>query len=397
MDDFSQRIDRDTDSTPDTTESPAPAARVDDQVANPGRRKRLLLILAAVVVAAAIVYGLYAWLIGSKSVSTDNAYVAAETAQITPLVGGQVIAVAVTDTEAVRRGQILLQLDPADARIALAQARADLATAERKYGQTAATGDALAATVDARNADIGSARAQLAVATGNLQRARVDYGRRQALVSAGAVSGDEVTSATNALRTAEANVALARAGIAQASANRAAALQQRAANTALTRGTTAATAPEVLTARARLDQAQLALDRTVIRAPIDGVVAQRNVQIGQQLAAGTTAMTVVPIGQLYVDANFKEGQLQNVRVGQKATLTSDLHGGDIVYRGTVVGLAGGTGAAFALIPAQNATGNWIKVVQRLPVRIALDPAQLREHPLRVGLSMEAEIDVSSDR
>jgi len=210
------------------------------------------------------------------------------------------------------------------------------------------------------------------------------------------VSGDEVTAATNALRTARANVAVAQAGIAQATATQVSAQKDRAANIALTRGTTQATAPEVLAARAKLRQAKLDLSRTVVRAPIDGVVAQRNVQIGQRLAPGTAAMSIVPVDRLYVDANYKEGQLQKVRIGQRATLTSDLHGGDVVYHGRVVGLAGGTGSAFALIPAQNATGNWIKVVQRLPVRIVLDQRELRAHPLRVGLSMDAEIDIADD-
>lgn len=365
--------------------------------ANPAKRKRLLMIFAVVVIVLAIGYLLYDKLIASKRVTTDNAYVAAEVAQVTPLVSGQVIDVAVSNTQAVKRGQVLMRLDDADAAIAVAQAEADLATAERRYGQTEATGDALQAQANARTADIGAARAQLALAEGNLERAQVDYERRQALIAAGAVSGDEVTAATNALRTARANVAVARAGIAQATATRASALEDRAANTALTRGTTRATAPDVLAARARLRQARLNLSRTVVRAPIDGVVAQRTVQVGQRLAPGAVAMTIVPVDKLYVDANYKEGQLSHVRIGQRATLTSDLYGGDVEYHGKVVGLAGGTGSAFALIPAQNATGNWIKVVQRLPVRIALDPAQLRAHPLRVGLSMDAEIDISDDR
>ncbi|WP_374293375.1 HlyD family efflux transporter periplasmic adaptor subunit [Sphingomonas sp.] len=365
--------------------------------ANPAKRKRLLMIFAVVVIVLAIGYLLYDKLIASKRVTTDNAYVAAEVAQVTPLVSGQVIDVAVSNTQAVKQGQVLMRLDDADAAIAVAQAEADLATAERRYGQTEATGDALQAQANARTADIGAARAQLALAEGNLERAQVDYERRQALIAAGAVSGDEVTAATNALRTARANVAVARAGIAQATATRASALEDRAANTALTRGTTRATAPDVLAARARLRQARLNLSRTVVRAPIDGVVAQRTVQVGQRLAPGAVAMTIVPVDKLYVDANYKEGQLSHVRIGQRATLTSDLYGGDVEYHGKVVGLAGGTGSAFALIPAQNATGNWIKVVQRLPVRIALDPAQLRAHPLRVGLSMDAEIDISDDR
>lgn len=387
----------DSDQTPaeEPKADPKDSPKVD--TANPGKRKRLLLIFAAVLVVIAILYFVYDSLVLSKRVTTDNAYVAAETAQVMPLVNGQVIAVTVSNTQTVKRGQVLMRLDDADLQIAVAQAEADLAGAERRYGQTAATGDALQAQANARGADIGAARAQLLLAQGNLDRAQIDYQRRQALVAAGAVSGDEVTAATNALRTARANVAIAQAGIAQATATRASALEDRAANTALTRGTTRDNAPEVLAARAKLRQARLDLSRTVVRAPIDGVISQRNVQIGQRLAPGTAAMVIVPVDQLYVDANYKEGQLQHVRVGQHATLISDLHGDDVVYHGRVVGLAGGTGASSALIPAQNATGNWIKVVQRLPVRIALDPKELRDHPLRVGLSMDAEIDISGDR
>ncbi|MBP2513600.1 HlyD family efflux transporter periplasmic adaptor subunit [Sphingomonas sp. PvP018] len=387
----------DSDQTPaeEPKADPKDSPKVD--TANPGKRKRLLLIFAAVLVVIAILYFVYDSLVLSKRVTTDNAYVAAETAQVMPLVSGQVIAVTVSNTQTVKRGQVLMRLDDADLQIAVAQAEADLAGAERRYGQTAATGDALQAQANARGADIGAARAQLLLAQGNLDRAQIDYQRRQALVAAGAVSGDEVTAATNALRTARANVAIAQAGIAQATATRASALEDRAANTALTRGTTRDNAPEVLAARAKLRQARLDLSRAVVRAPIDGVISQRNVQIGQRLAPGTAAMVIVPVDQLYVDANYKEGQLQHVRVGQHATLISDLHGDDVVYHGRVVGLAGGTGASSALIPAQNATGNWIKVVQRLPVRIALDPRELRDHPLRVGLSMDAEIDISGDR
>lgn len=387
----------DSDQTPaeEPKADPKDSPKVD--TANPGKRKRLLLIFAAVLVVIAVLYFVYDALVLSKRVTTDNAYVAAETAQVMPLVSGQVIAVTVSNTQTVKRGQVLMRLDDADLQIAVAQAEADLAGAERRYGQTAATGDALQAQANARGADIGAARAQLLLAQGNLERAQIDYQRRQALVAAGAVSGDEVTAATNALGTARANVAIAQAGIAQATATRASALEDRAANTALTRGTTRDNAPEVLAARAKLRQARLDLSRAVVRAPIDGVISQRNVQIGQRLAPGTAAMVIVPVDQLYVDANYKEGQLQHVRVGQHATLTSDLHGDDVVYHGRVVGLAGGTGASSALIPAQNATGNWIKVVQRLPVRIALDPKELRDHPLRVGLSMDAEIDISGDR
>lgn len=359
-------------------------------------RKRLLGGIAGAVLLAGVGYGGWYALVGSHHISTDNAYVGADTASVTPMIAAQVARVAVSDTQTVRKGDILVQLDDSDARIALAQAEAELARARRQYGQTSATSAALAAQVDARNADIARARAQLVSAQADFEKARVDLARRQRLAPNGAVSGEELTSATNAYSSAKATLELARAGVAQASSTKGAASGELAANNALISGTTAATAPEVLAAQARVAQAQLDLQRTVIRAPIDGVVTRRSVQVGQRVAPGAALMLIVPVGQLYVDANFKEGQLTRVKVGQPVTLKSDLYGGDVEYHGKVVGLSGGTGSSFALIPAQNATGNWIKVVQRLPVRVALDPKELQAHPLRVGLSMDAEIDVSAN-
>ncbi|MBB4100646.1 HlyD family efflux transporter periplasmic adaptor subunit [Sphingomonas kyeonggiensis] len=364
--------------------------------AKPSLRRRLLTGIAGAVLVAGVGYGGWYALVGSHYISTDNAYVGADTASVTPLVAAQVTSVAVGDTAAVKKGDILVQLDDSDARIALAQAEADLAKARRQYGQTSATSAALAAQVQARSADISRARAQLVAAEADFEKARVDLARRQRLAPNGAVSGEELTSATNAFSSAKANLELARAGVAQANSTRGAASGELAANNALISGTTANSAPEVLAAQAKVAQAQLDLQRTVIRAPIDGVVTRRNVQVGQRVAPGTQMMLIVPVAQLYVDANFKEGQLTRVKVGQPVTLKSDLYGGSVEYHGKVVGLSGGTGSSFALIPAQNATGNWIKVVQRLPVRVALDPKQLAEHPLRVGLSMDAEIDVSKN-
>jgi membrane fusion protein (multidrug efflux system) len=370
--------------------------RTEEQAQKPNTlRKRLLGGIAGAVLLAGAGYGGWYVLVGSHHVSTDNAYVGADTASVTPMVAAQVLNVRVSDTQAVRRGDVLVQLDDSDARIALAQAEAELARTRRQYGQTSATSTALAAQVDARNADIARARAQLVSAQADYERARVDLARRQRLAPNGAVSGEELSSATNAFASAKAALELARAGIAQASSTRGAASGELAANNALISGTTANNAPEVLAAQAKVAQAKLDLARTVIRAPIDGVITRRNVQIGQRVAPGTTLMLIVPVGQLYVDANFKEGQLDRVKVGQPVTLTSDLYGGDVEYHGKVVGLSGGTGSSFALIPAQNATGNWIKVVQRLPVRVALDPKELQAYPLRVGLSMDAEIDVSA--
>ena len=192
--------------------------------------------------------------------------------------------------------------------------------------------------------------------------------------------------------TKEAGSDLAAAAVTSAQATRGSASGDLAASEALIAGTTQDTAPDVAAARARVDQARIDLERTIIRAPIDGVVTNRQVQVGQRIQAGTPIMVLVPLATVYVDANYKESQFSRIRIGQPVELTSDFYGSDVVYHGRVIGLAGGTGAAFSLIPAQNATGNWVKVVQRLPVRIALDPAEVRQHPLRVGLSMDATID-----
>ena len=366
-------------------------------VADTLRKKRRNRVLAALTAATLAIGGGWYAFHDSGHVSTDNAYVGADSAQVTPLVSAAAKSVAVANTQYVREGQVLLQLDDSDARLAFARAEADYLKARRQFLQTAANSGSLAAQVSARGADIGQARAQLAAAEASFEKARIDLSRRQALASSGAVSGDELTTARNAFSTAQANVALARAAVAQASATRGAAQDSLQANQALIAGSTIDTSPDVAAAKARLDQARLDLERTIIRAPIDGIVTNRQVQVGQRIAAGSPVMTIVPVGSVYVDANFKEGQLKGVRPGQPVELTSDLYGDDFVYHGRVAGFGGGTGSAFALIPAQNATGNWIKVVQRLPVRIQLDPRQLASHPLRVGLSMEATIDVSGGK
>jgi len=357
-------------------------------------RKKLLGGIGGVVLLAGAVSGGWYVLVGSHRVTTDNAYVGADTAQVTPMVAGQVAQVLVRDTQQVKQGDVLIQLDDRDARIALAQAEADLAKAERQFGKTSATSTALAAQVQARGADVARANAQLVSAQADYEKARVDLDRRRALAPNGAVSGEELTSASTAFASAKANLELARAGVAQASATRGSAAGDLAANDALIRGTTVSGNPDVLAAQAKVNQAKLDLERTVIRAPIDGVVTRRSVQVGQRVAPGAQVMMIVPLAQMFVDANFKEGQLSRVKVGQEVTLTSDLYGSGVTYHGKVAGFSGGTGSSFALIPAQNATGNWIKVVQRLPVRVTLDPKELAEHPLRVGLSMDAEIHLN---
>jgi len=370
---------RDQGPTAEATIPPMAAAAA--PAANPqrGRRIQLLLILAAVVVVAGLLYLAYWLLVGSKHVETDNAYVQASSAQITALVSGPLIQVPIQETQAVKRGQVLAVIDPADYRLAVDRARADLDQAERRVRQYFANDRALAAQTDARGSDIARAEAEL-------RRAQVEYGRRKGLADARAISGDELTAAETTLSTA-------RAALAQARANAVAAGEQQRAANVLVAGADVASNPEVAAARTRLAQAELDLARTVIRAPTDGVVTRNTVEVGQRVQPGAALMTVVPIQRAYVDANFKESQLRKVRVGQPVTLTSDLYGSDVKFHGRIVGFSGGTGSAFAVIPAQNATGNWIKVVQRVPVRISLDPKELARHPLRVGLSMTADIDV----
>lgn len=355
-------------------------------------RKKLLTGLAIVVFKVGGIYLLYDYFVSSRYVTTDNAYVAADIAHVTPLIAGPVTDVRVTDTQAVKRGDVLVVLDDTDARLAVAEAEAALGQAERRVKNYFANDKGLAAQVAARAAEQMRASAQIAAAESELSRARVDLDRRKALAASGSVSGEELTVAENAFAQAQAALEASHAAEVQAAATKDAAVGSLRANAVYIQDTTIDTNPEVAAARARLEQAQVNLERTVIRAPIDGVVTQREVHIGQRVQPGAALMSVVPVDEAYVNANFKEGQLTEVRNGQMVKLTSDLYGSGVVFHGRVVGLSGGTGSALALIPAQNATGNWIKVVQRVPVRVTLDAVDLQRHPLRVGLSMVATID-----
>jgi membrane fusion protein, multidrug efflux system len=300
------------------------------------RRRAILFSVLALGTAGAAGGAYVYWKqVGSRYVSTDNAYTAAEVATVTAEVDGPVSAVNVVDSQEVKRGDVLVVIDGTDSRLALRQAEADLARTE----------------------------AQVTAALADVERSGIDLRRREALIQSGSVSGDELTHVKNGASNAQAALNAARAAVALA--------------------------------QARVDKAKVDLGRTVIRSPVDGVVARRQVQLGQRVQPSTPLLSVVPIQELYVNANFKEVQLANVRDGQKVELVADLYHGKVVYHGIVDGFSGGTGAAFALIPAQNATGNWIKVVQRLPVRIRLDSAELAAHPLRVGLSMNATVDLRS--
>ena len=372
---------------------PEPDEQISD-AALKAKRKKALSIVALILIIAAVAYAVWT-LFFNHSVSTENAYVGAETASITSMVSGQVLDVMVSDTQQVKKGDLLVRVNERDAEIALAQAQAELMKAQRQYKQTQANSSALNSQVFVSDDGIHSAEAQVAKAQAELNKAQDDLARRSQLSTSGAISKEELSTAQSAVNNAQAGFDLAKAGLAQAQSSQKAAQSTLAANEALIRGSNETSTPDVLIAQARLKQAILDLERTEIKAPFDGVIARRNIQVGQRVAPGTVLMMLVPISKLYVDANFKESQLAKVKAGQKAVLTSDLYGDEVEFHGTVIGFSGGTGSAFALIPAQNATGNWIKVVQRLPVRIALDPKELAEHPLRVGLSMEAKINLAS--
>jgi len=359
------------------------------------KRKKLFAALAAGIAFVGGGYSIMNTLVWSKHAVTDNAYVGADVAQVTSQLAAPVSAVLVEDTQQVRRGDVLVRLDDTDAKIAVANAEANLATAIRKVQGLHATDSGLDAQIAARAADQGKAAAAVAAAQADVAKAQIDLQRRQSVASTGAVSQDELTTVRTAYSNATAALRAAQAAQAQAAAAREAAVGDRNANRALIANATVDNNPEVLAARATLAQAQVDLERTIIRAPIDGVVSRRQVQVGQRVQPGAMLMTVVPVQAAYVDANFKEVELKKVMPGQPVRLTSDLYGDDVVFHGKVTGFSGGTGAAFALVPAQNATGNWIKVVQRLPTRIALDPRELAAHPLRVGLSMNVDVNVSS--
>jgi membrane fusion protein (multidrug efflux system) len=359
-----------------TPQTPTPAARV---AANPARKKALIM-LASVLAVAGLGWAAYEWLVASHYETTDNAYVQGNVIQITPQIGGTVMAILADDTDYVKAGQPLVKLDPADANVALDQARASLAQAVRQVRTLYANNGSLSAQIALREADVARAQTEIA-------RATDDLNRRLPLAQTGAVSKEELNHAQTQLANGKSALVAAQAGVT-------AAREQLVSNQALTDGTAIDKHPSVLAGAAKLREAWLATQRAALPAPVDGYVARRTVQLGQRVAAGTPLMSIVALNQLWVDANFKEVQLRNIRIGQSVKLTADLYGKKVEYSGVVAGLGMGTGAAFALLPAQNATGNWIKVVQRVPVRVALDAAQLQQNPLRVGLSMLVTVDVS---
>jgi membrane fusion protein (multidrug efflux system) len=344
-----------------------------------GLRRRLLTIVGVVVAVIGLAWFAWWYLESRNYESTDNAYVAGNIVQITSQIAGTVVAINAEDTDFVPAGKVMVRLDPTDADVALGQAEAQLGQAVRQARTLFANNEALSAVMAERKTQIASAQA-------DLDKAREDLARREKLVATGAVSREELQHAQTAVTNAANALAAARSNLTGAQ-------EQLSSSRALTEGTTVESHPAVQQAAAQVREAYLARVRCDIVAPIAGQVAKRGVQVGQRIQPGVPLMTVIPLGDVWVDANFKENQLRNMRIGQPVALHADIYGGKVEYRGRVVGLGAGTGAAFSLLPAQNATGNWIKVVQRVPVRIALDPAQLKQNPLRVGLSMEAEVEV----
>jgi membrane fusion protein (multidrug efflux system) len=353
--------------------------------------------IALLVLLALLGWGAYEWLIGSRFETTDNAYVQGDVVQITPRVDGTVVAILAETTDYVRAGQVLVRLDPSDAQVALEQAEAELARTVREARTFYADNAALVAKVMAREADVRKVESDAARLANEAGRASDDLKRRQPLEDSGAVSDEDLHHARSQVTSARGDLAAARAGIAAAQAAVASAREELFSNQAMTDGVDVVRHPNVIAASARLREAWLATRRVALPAPVDGYVAQRTAQLGQRVTVGMSLMTIVPLGDVWVEANFKEVQLGNLRIGQPVELRADMYGSSVHYKGHVAGLGAGTGATFALLPAQNATGNWVKVVQRVPVRIALDAEadELAKHPLMIGLSMDVSVDTSS--
>ena len=328
------------------------------------RRRKGFVLFGGAILLAALVFGAWWLFSGRYSETTDDAYVAGNIVAVTSRENATVTALYADNPQSVHQGQLLIEMDPSIAEVTMRAAEANLARAARGVRGTMANAD--------------SYSAQLNQAEVVLAQARSDYQRRQSAL-AGAVSGEELGHARDAVAAAEAAVNAARGGLAQAQSGIA--------------GMDVAHNPDVLAAEAQLRAAAIALAHMKIVAPVDGIIAQRTVQVGQRVNAGAPLMAVVPLSNVWVDANFKEVQLSRMRIGQPVKITTDIYGGKISFHGKIAGLGAGSGSAFAVLPPQNASGNWIKIVQRVPVRIALDPAELEKNPLRIGLSVSAEIDV----
>ena len=379
------------DDSPEPAPTPAPIDSTTQLPAKSKRKKNLLLFTLIVLAIAAVTLWLYVnqW---RYQVSTEDAYVSGNQVQINAQISGTVTAIGVNDTDMVKAGQTLVALDQADNGLALETAKAQLRTAIRQYKTQTATIQQADVNISQAQTAMNEVQSQIESAKIALLAAQSDYQRRAALMASQAVSQEEVQHAADTVKKAQAQLnaavakqATARSAVVTAEAQRNVTIANLGKNDVLSQ-------PAVQTAIANIQTAWLNLNRTQIVAPIDGQIAKRGVQLGQKISAGTPLMVIVPLHDLWVDANFKESQIKDIHLGQAVNLTSDIYGKEIIYHGKVIGLSAGTGSAFSVLPAQNATGNWIKVTQRLPVRIALDSKELQQHPLRVGLSMHAELD-----
>ncbi|UVK90474.1 efflux RND transporter periplasmic adaptor subunit [Pseudomonas sp. B21-051] len=332
---------------------------------NPRKRKVMLLVLAVVVLLAGAGVWAYHEFIGRFNESTDDAYVNGNVVEITPLVTGTVVSIGADDGDLVHEGQVLINFDPNDAEVGLQSAQAKLARTVRQVRGLYSNVDGMKAQVNAQQAEV--------------QKAQDNYNRRKNLAAGGAISQEELSHARDDLTSAQNALANAR--------------QQLKTTSALVDDTVVSSHPDVMSAAADLRQAYLTNARSTLIAPVTGYVAKRTVQLGQRVQPGTALMAVIPLDQLWIDANFKETQLRDMRIGQPVDIESDIYGSSVKYSGTVDSLGAGTGSAFALLPAQNATGNWIKIVQRVPVRIHINAEELAKHPLRVGLSTNVEVNL----
>ncbi|MDB6062067.1 MAG: HlyD family secretion protein [Verrucomicrobiaceae bacterium] len=330
-----------------------------------GKRKRALIIAASVFVIAGVSYGIYWGLHGRFYQSTDDAYVAGNVVIVTPQTPGTVVAIKADDTDFVKAGDELVLLDKADVKVALDQAEAQLAQTVRQVRSLFTTNSSLSANVE--------------LAQSQVAKAQADLKRRSNLTKTGAVSFEELNHAETAMKSAQADLLAAQ--------------EKLATNQAFTQNTTVDDHPAVQQAASKVHAAYLDYQRAAIPAAVDGYVAKRSVQVGQHVVPGSPLLAIVPLDQVWVDANFKEGQLAQMRIGQPVQLEADMYGGKVEYHGKIVGLGAGTGSAFSLLPAQNATGNWIKIVQRIPIKVQIDPQELKTHPLRIGLSVIATVDV----
>ncbi|MHB2248677.1 MULTISPECIES: HlyD family secretion protein [Pseudomonas] len=332
---------------------------------NPRKRKVMLLVLAVVVALAGAGVWAYHEFIGRWSESTDDAYVNGNVVEITPLVTGTVVSIGADDGDLVHEGQVLINFDPNDAEVGLQSAKANLARTVRQVRGLYSNVDGMKAQVNAQQAEV--------------QKAQDNFNRRKNLAAGGAISQEELSHARDDLTSAQNALANAK--------------QQLKTTSALVDDTVVSSHPDVMAAAAQLRQAYLTNARSTLIAPVTGYVAKRTVQLGQRVQPGTALMAVIPLDQLWIDANFKETQLRDMRIGQPVEIESDIYGSDVKFSGTIDSLGAGTGSAFALLPAQNATGNWIKIVQRVPVRIHVNAEELAKHPLRVGLSTNVEVNL----